>query len=257
MIVLAGLVWLPARAVLVIGLAILVGHNLLDPIPSQDWGVLAFLHHQTPIILGDELRGFVVYPLIPWIGLMAFGYGFGEVFTWNDRRRRAALFLTGAIMVATFAFLRFTELYGDANPWADQGGAVKTAMDFLSTTKYPPSLLYVLMTIGPALMILPLLERLKGPWAEPWLSFGAVPFFFYVLHIYLAHGLSAIVTAYKGNPVWGVADIFQRPEFIHGPDYSLGGTWIVWIAVVAILYLPCRWFAKLKRERPGGILSYL
>ena len=257
MIVLSGLVWLPARAVLLVGAAILAGHHLLDPVTADQWGVFAFLHEQTPIIIGGEFSGFIIYPLIPWIGLMAFGYGFGEVFTWGDQRRRSALFLAGAAMVLTFAFLRFTELYGDANRWGDQGAFVKTAMDFLSTTKYPPSLLFVLMTIGPALMLLPALERFKGAFAEPWLSFGAVPFFFYVLHIYLAHGLSAIVSAYKGHPVWGVADIFRRPEYIHGPDYSLSGTWIMWVAVVAILYLPCRWFAKLKREKPGGWLSYL
>lgn len=257
MIVLSALVWLPRRTVLAIGAAILLTHNLLDPVTSSQWGAFQFLHKQTPILMGGELAGFVIYPLIPWIGLMAFGYGFGEVFTWAEKRRRSALFLAGAAMVLTFAFLRFTELYGEANRWADQGTFVQTAMDFLSTTKYPPSLQFVLMTIGPALMLLPALERLKGPLAEPWLSFGAAPFFFYVLHIYLAHGLSAAVGAFKGHPVWGVADIFRRPEYIQGPDYSLGGTWIMWIAIVALLYLPCRWFAKLKRERPGGVLSYL
>ena len=108
-------------------------------------------------------------------------------------------------------------------------------MRFLSTTKYPPSLDYVLMTIGPALIVLPFLERLKGRWAEPWLTFGAVPFFFYILHIYLAHAVSAVISLATGYPIWGVATTFTDPQSISGFGVSLAWTYVIWIAVVVAL----------------------
>lgn len=261
MIALAALVWLPWQGVLAVGVAIVAGHNLLDPVRAKDLGQLAslwsFLHEPGPILTGGALRGFLAYPVLPWMGLMAVGYGAGRLFTQAPDHRRRMLLLAGAALILAFFVLRAAGIYGDADAWAVHSTPAKTAMDFLSTTKYPPSLLYVCMTIGPALIGLALLERVKGRWAEPWLTFGAVPFFFYILHIYLAHALSSALALATGYPAWGVADLFRNPQVLQGFGVSLGATYLVWLTVVAALYLPCRWFAEQKRRHSGGWMSYL
>ncbi len=254
MIALSALVWLPWRAVLAIAVLIVAGHNLLDPLSAEDLGPLwGVLHEQSPILVGDNLVGFFLYPVLPWIGVMALGFGLGPIFTLPGPYRRRVLLLIGAILVALFVILRVTGVYGDPFPWNREGGI----MTFLSTAKYPPSLQFVCMTLGPALILLPFLEQLRGRWAQPWITFGAVPFFFYVTHIYLAHALNAGVRVAMMEPIFGIADQFQRPERVSAFGYSLAGAYLVWLFVLTALYIPCRWFARLKREKPGGLLSYL
>lgn len=261
MVALAALVWLPWRAVLALGVAVVAGHNLLDPVQASSFGALAplwsVLHEPTPIVVDGKVYGFIAYPVLPWLGVMALGFGLGPVFRQDDARRRAILAAAGLAMIALFVALRLAHGYGDPAAWTTQATPGRTLMDFLSTSKYPPSLQFVCMTIGPALLVLPLLERLKGGWAEPWATFGAVPFFFYILHIYIVHALSTALSLAQGYPVWGVADFFRDPSVFQGFGYGLAGVYAVWIAVVAALYLPCRWFANVKRRYPGGLMSYL
>jgi uncharacterized membrane protein len=261
MVALAALVWLPTPVVLAIGLAIVAGHNLLDPLQPAQFGALAplwsALHESGPILVDGQLVGFFAYPLIAWVGVMALGYGLGPVFRLDPPVRRRTLYALGAGAVATFVLLRLLDGYGDANNWEVQATFAQTAMDVLSTTKYPPSLQFLCMTLGPALLSLPLLEHLRGRAAEPWMTFGAVPFFFYVLHIYLAHGLSAALSLAQGYPVWGVGDLFRGAQGLQGFGVSLPTTYGVWLLVLALLYPPCRWFAALKRGRRDWWLSYL
>lgn len=261
MVVLAAIVWLPTPAVLAIGLAIVAGHNLLDPLQPDQFGMLApvwsALHEGGPILIDGRLAGFFAYPLLAWIGVMALGYGVGPVFRLEPAARRRALSALGAGAVALFVLLRVLDGYGDPNTWGVQATFARTAMDFLSTTKYPPSLQFLCMTLGPALLLLPLLERLRGGAAEPWITFGAVPFFFYVLHLFLAHGLSAVLSLAQGYPVWGVGDLFRGAEGLQGFGMSLLATYGAWLFVLALLYPPCRWFAGLKRRRRDWWLSYL
>jgi uncharacterized membrane protein len=262
MIALAALIWLPASVVLGIGLAVIGFHNLLlDPIQPERFGAWAplwsALHQGGPIIDGGELRGFFAYPILPWAGIICVGYGLGPVFRLEPARRRRTLALLGAGVTALFVILRLIDFYGDSNGWEQQADLGRTVMDWLSTTKNPPSLQYATMTLGPTLLFLALLERVKGRLAEPWLTFGSVPFFVYILHIYLAHGLSAAIGLSQGYAVWGVDDLFRRPETLVGWGYSLPIAYAFWLLVLAILYPPARWFARLKRRRTDWWLSYL
>jgi uncharacterized membrane protein len=261
MVALAGLVWLPWRGVLAVGALILVGHNLLDPLAPAQFGALAplwtALHEAGPILDGGELRGFFAYPLLPWIGIIALGYGLGPVFLLEAGRRRRTLLLLGSALVMAFPALRALDGYGDPDHWAAQATFGRTVMDFLDTTKYPPSLLFACMTIGPALLVLPVVERLKGRAAEPWATFGAVPFFVYVLHVYLAHGLAAALARSQGYGDVGVDDFFRGSEALAGWGVPLAVVYLIWLGVLALLYPACRWFAALKRRRRDWWLSYL
>ena len=261
MVVLAAMVWLPTPAILAIGLVIVAGHNLLDPLQPAQFGPLAplwsALHESGPILVEGRLVGFFAYPLIAWIGVMALGYGLGPVFRLDTPARRRTLYALGAGAVAMFVLLRLLDGYGDANSWEVQATFAQTAMDFLATTKYPPSLQFLCMTLGPALLLLPLLERLRGRAAEPWITFGAVPFFFYVLHVYLAHGLSVGLSLAQGYPVWGVGDLFRGAQGLQGFGVPLLATYGVWLLVLALLYPLCRWLAAFKGRRRDWWLSYV
>ena len=195
MIVLAGLLWLPPRGVLLVGALILLGHNLLDHVQASEfgsWGPLWNILHE-PGALPFGLRGEVSYPVLPWIGIMALGYGLGYVFLEPAAQRQRQLKLLGLASVALFLLLRGTNLYGDPRPWYAQGDAVMTALSVLNVTKYPPSLLYALVTLGSALLLLSAIERLGGFAGEMLATFGRVPLFIYLLHLYAAHAVAVVL----------------------------------------------------------------
>ena len=166
MVALAGLVWLPRVAVLVVGIAIVAGHNLLDPLTPDQFGAFAvawkFLHEGGRLFVGDTPIGFVSYPVLPWIGVIALGYGLGAVFLEPAQKRDRTLLLLGAAMIALFILLRGFNLYGDPGPWTAREDVVRSAMAFLNVAKYPPSLMYVLATLGLGFLLIPLLARLRG-----------------------------------------------------------------------------------------------
>lgn len=259
MVAMAALVWLPVRAVLAVGVAIIVGHNLLDPIPAEALGAGAplwnFLHEAAFTKVG-ALPVLFGYPVLPWIGVMAFGYGVGRVFTLPEAQRRRTLLVLGLSMTAAFLALRGVQVYGDPRPWAVQDALWKTIGDFVNVQKYPPSLDYVLMTLGPVLALIPALERLKGPVAAFFLPFGRAPLFVYVLHIYLAHGAAWLISVLMGYPPTALIN----PFFTGIPDgwgFSLLATYGVWALMLAILYPLARWFADVKRRRRDWWLGYL
>ena len=261
MIVMAALVWLPVNVLLALGVIILFGHNLLDPVTPTSLGAFGpewmALHVQGV----QPIAGMPVlfaYPVLPWLGIMLFGYGFGRVFQMPEARRRRTLTTVGLAMIAGFVILRALQIYGDPGPWQVQDAVWKTVGDFVDVRKYPPSLLYVLMTLGPVLVLLPWLERVRGPVAAFLLPFGRAPLFAYVLHIYLAHGLLMLIGTALNWPLSAFINPFFDPQpEMKGWGLSLLATYGVWALVVAILYLPTRWFAGLKARRRDWWLGYL
>jgi uncharacterized membrane protein len=259
MIVLAGLVWLPPRAALLLGALILLGHNLLDHVHASEFGRWAPLWNilHEPGALPFGLRGDVAYPVLPWIGIMAVGYGLGHVFLEPAAQRERQLKLVGLTSIALFLLLRGTNLYGDPSPWSAQGHGVMTALSVLNVTKYPPSLLYALVTLGSALLLLSAIERLGGFAGEMLATFGRVPLFIYVLHLYAAHAVAVVLWLGEGfefRQLLGFGVQAAPPE---GLGLSLAGTYAVWILIMAALYPACQWFASVKRRRRDWWLSYL
>jgi hypothetical protein len=186
---------------------------------------------------------------------MALGYCAGPVFRGSDPGRPRRLILTGLAVTAAFVLVRLTGVYGDPDGWQAQDSLLRTVIDFLNTTKYPPSLLYLLMTLGPAAILLGLFEAWRGRVADALVLIGRVPFFFYVAHLYVIHALGIAVGLWQGFPVEKIAVIFfWLPE---GFGVSLGFVYLFWAAVVLALYPACRWFAGVKARRRDWWLSYL
>jgi uncharacterized membrane protein len=260
MVALALFVHLPRPAIGFIGLAMIGGHNAFDGIKAEQLGAAAPLWHllHQPGLFGiaPGVKFFVLYPLIPWIGVMAAGYALGPVFTQERAARVQQLFMLGAAVTLGFFILRATNLYGDPAPWAIQDSLLATVLSFINCEKYPPSLLYLSMTLGPALMLVAALERVRGPVADWIATFGRVPFFYYVVHIFLLHALAiAFAWATIGDIGWLFGSMAGRKPAAYG--LSLAGIYAVWLAVVVALYPLCRWFAGLKRRRAEWWWSYL
>ncbi|MGD0163127.1 MAG: heparan-alpha-glucosaminide N-acetyltransferase domain-containing protein [Candidatus Sulfotelmatobacter sp.] len=259
MIVLSALVYLPAAVVATFGAVMIASHNLLDSVQSSNplWSIL----HSPNFIVNNPGRiVFVTYALIPWVGVTAAGYGLGQIYRWPSERRKAFLLPLGIGLVVAFFILRGVNIYGDPSRWNTQRSAAFTVLSFLNTTKYPPSLLYLLMTLGPAMLFLWAVDAGTPGWLRPALTIGKVPMFYYLLHIPLIH-LIAVGVCYAryGQAHW----MFESPglgEFPITPPpgwgYSLPIVYLVWAGVVLTLYPLCLWFAGLKQRRSDAWLSY-
>jgi uncharacterized membrane protein len=273
MIALAGLIYLPVPAILAFGLAIVAGHNLIDPhvqairetLEGNQWAwVLQILYFGGSIdIHGSQFV--VLYSIIPWVGLMAVGYGFGVVMRSSAESRARYCYALGTIAIALFLVLRGFDIYGDPRPWnipaSGQEHVAPALFRFLNTTKYPASLLFLLMTIGPTLIAIPLLEHARGPTARVLAVFGRVPFFFYVLHIPLIHLVALGVSIIRSGSIspWLFANhpvMVPRPP-PDGYTWSLPLLYLVWVLVTVALYFPCRWYADLKARSNSSWLRYL
>jgi uncharacterized membrane protein len=262
MVVLAGAQFLGARACLMIGAAIVVGHNALDPIwpvshTSELGHPLWVAAHAQMAVDAGPYRIALAYPLLPWIGVMLCGFGIARVFREAPERRDALLLRGGIALTLAFVVLRALSVYGDPHPWQGPTGQIaSTLMSFLNTEKYPPSLLYLLMTLGPAAILCSFAEHFHGPLKRVLVMFGTVPFAFYVAHLYLIHLLSIGL---------GVAQGFDVHEFLTmgrfypkaGYGLPLAGVYVVWAIVVVLLYPLCRWVASVKARRKDWWLSYL
>ncbi len=261
MIALAGLIHLPRWAIAGVALALIAGHNLLDGIDAARFGAAAWLWHllHQPALLaaGPGMSVFALYAVIPWVGVMAAGYALGPVMLLAPEQRRAWLIGLGTATTLGFVLLRASNLYGDPAPWVPLEGTLASALAFIDAEKYPPSLLYLAMTLGPALLALAVFERARGRAAQVLVVFGRVPLFYYVLHILLLHTLAVAFSAVTfGDTGWlfGGLPIIARPE---GYGLGLPGVYLAWLLVVALLYLPCAWFAGVKRRHSAAWLSYL
>ncbi len=273
MIVLAGLIHLPLRVVAWIGIAMIVGHNLLDDLRVTGWrgpgtpvpgfgGSLWIILHQGGLIFpfgADGPPTIVLYPLIPWIGVMAVGYAFGTVYRLEPEARRRWLLRNGIALTIGFIVLRAINFYGDPDPWSVQPSGVMTVLSFLDTTKYPPSLLFLLMTLGPALIFLGLFDRVRASGlAQPMITFGRVPMFFYLLQWPVAKGGAVLGSMVAGKPY---AHLFGSPLGSAPPaadaGFNLGVVYLFWIGGTLLLYPLCRWYAGLKATGRYPWLSYL
>ena len=261
MIALSAIIHLPIKFILALGLVIVFGHNLLDNIHYDNffWAVL----HETKIFRLNEnhiLR--VAYPVLAWIGIMSLGYCLGSLYTKQVSYaiRKKWLLILGSSAIFLFIILRWTNAYGDPSPWAQQASWEFTLLSFLNTSKYPPSLLFTLMTLGPAMIFLAFTENASNRITKPIIHIGRVPMFYYLLHIYLIH-LLAMVAAELSGYDWRDM-IFERRAWtdlqLKGYGFPLYVTYIVWIGVVLILYPLCNWYDRYKtRHKEKWWLSYL
>lgn len=272
MILMALLVRLPAIAVGIFGVLVIAGHNLtnlfgssIGPLLQQSsikwlWQVLYFggpvqLGHDGPMLA-------VLYVLVPWIGVMAAGYGFGMIMELPAERRTRICIQLGLASVAAFLVLRGFNLYGEPRHWTavNPNNPMPALLRFLNTTKYPASLQFLLMTLGPMFLLLPALENVRGRLADALAMFGRVPFFFYLLHIPLIHALALLVSMLRTGAVdpWLFTNHpMMNPEPPDGYTWSLPLLYLVWGVVIVLLYFACRWFAGVKARRKDAWLSFI
>ena len=275
MIILSVLIYLPKSVIAAIGLVMIALHNLLDsirvagwngpgtptPAPSEKLWILLHQAFYAFPVLGDNTPVIaVIYPLVPWVGVMAVGFAFGALYQLDAQRRRRLLLIIGGVATALFIAIRAINIYGDPSRWSQQKNLVFTVLSFLNTTKYPPSLLFLLMTLGPSILALALFEAKEsgGAIRNFFVTFGCVPLFFYLLQWYTAHSISILLHLAFGKPaswLWrSPVDFGQSPA---GIGFNLVVVYLVWMAGVLLLYPLCRWFAGVKQRRRDWWLSYL
>jgi uncharacterized membrane protein len=265
MIALAVLVHLPYRVLLAVAVASIALHNLFDGVTAAQFGPFGWawqILHAQGLLLAGPPTVIVAYPLVPWIGVMAAGYCCGRVYRLPPARRRAVLSGLGLALTAAFLVIRAVNGYGDPRPWTAQSGPVFALLSFLNTTKYPPSLAFLLMTLGPALVLLALIDHLRVGERNPLLVFGRVPLFYFVLHIPLIHAIAIALTwlRYGGAPfLFTPPPTLGTPRDVFPPDYGwdLWAVYGVWAVVVLALYPVCLWFMRLRARRRDWWLSYL
>lgn len=261
MITLALLIHLPKNAILTLSLILIFGHNLFDTVNITNlfWGIL---HRQTFYPLNDHTTLLVGYPLVPWIAIMSLGYYFGSFYdgSYTAQDRKKTFTIIGIAALLLFIGLRATNLYGDPKPFIQFDSIPKNIISFLNPTKYPPSLLYVLMTLGGAILFLGNAEKLRGRLVSFFSTFGRVPFFYYILHLYLIHFLALFFAELSGAG-WQKLILSTWINFepnIKGYGFSLLVVYLVWIAVILMLYPLCKRFDKYKmNHKEKWWLSYL
>jgi uncharacterized membrane protein len=263
MIALSGMVFLPRKVILAIGILLVAGHNLLDKVHVTGNGGRAFLWsllHDPGLFSFGGKHFFVLYPILPWIGIIALGYSLGSLYAGNtgvNERRKILLGLgTGAILL--FILIRAINLYGDPVPWSKQPMATFSFLSFLNVTKYPPSLLYALMTLGPTLLFLAFSESATGRLSKIFMVFGRTAMFYYILHIFLIHILATLATPLCGHTysdmIW---EGFYNVK-LTGYGFSLGIVYSVWLLVILILYPLCARYDQYKKiHKEKWWLSYL
>jgi uncharacterized membrane protein len=260
MIALAGMIHLPRAAIAALALAMIAGHNLLDGIkaeqlPGFTW-LWLLLHQPGFINLVPGVKVLALYPLVPWVGVMAAGYALGPILNFPEPQRRRWLLGAGGFLVGIFVVLRALNAYGDPAPWQPASTWSASLLSFINCEKYPPSLLYLAMTLGPGLIGLALFERARGRLAAWLITFGRVPFLYYIAHIYLIHIAVVAAAAFSGADVlWLFGNpLMGKPE---GYGFGLPLIYVVWLGILLALYPLCRWFAALKQRRNDWWLSYL
>jgi uncharacterized membrane protein len=263
MIALSLLVHLPRVFVAALAVGVIVGHNLLDAFDASHFGALGWLwntlHQPAELQPSADRTILALYPLIPWVGVMAAGYAIGPVMLREPARRRETLMVLGTVVVAVFVLVRATNGYGDPGRWsANADSVLGPALSFVNCEKYPPSMLFLAMTLGPALLALAAFNRAgDGPLARVLVTFGRAPLLFYVAHLYLLHLLAIGVSlAMTGEAAW----LFSATALMNKPagfGFGLGVVYALWLSVVTMLYPLSKWFAGIKQRRKEWWLSYL
>lgn len=267
MIALAALVHLPPRLVGALGLGVIVFHNTLDAVTPAQWGPLAWLWtilHQPGVVSAGGITAVAGYPVLPWACVMAAGFSAAEIYTWTPERRQRLLHLAGTAGIVGFVSLRLINGYGDPSPWLPQATPAMTMVSFLNATKYPPSLIFLLMTLGPAALLLAWLERATLGSRHPFVVFGRVPLAYYVVHFWLLHAVAALAAFLRyGTATWA---FFWHPlpsmggareMFPADLGYPLWLVYVAWLVLVSALYPACQWLAEVKARRRNWWLSHL
>lgn len=247
MLVLAALIYLPLPVIAAFGFILIFGHDLLDHftgsgLPTVERTIWDFLHISGIVNFGP-VNVMVFYPLVPWVGIMAIGYCFGSLYKMDAARRQKLLMIFGSAAIVLFIAIRAFNFYGDPANWTDQHIWYRNILSFIDVSKYPPSLDYVLVTLGPVMLLLAALEHVKNKLSDIFLIYGRVPLFYYILHLYLLRLLTVATF---------IIDNKQR-----GYSFNLGIVYIVWALAVFILYFPCHWFMRYKQTHRAWWLSYL
>jgi len=268
MVALSALVYLGRPALLVIAAILIAGHNLLDGIHATGNSLTtvgwAFLHQFTFFSYNNGFAFVIGYPILPWLGIISLGYCLGSLYapTVAPHRRKRTLRILGFGAIAAFILIRAINIYGDPVPWTTQRTPLYTFLSFLNVTKYPPSLDYILMTLGPGLLFLAVAEKPLNKLTAPIAVFGRVPFFYYILHIYIFHTLAVLAAMLQGHPASDMTNftnwVTSNPK-LRGYGFDLGVVYAVWIAVVLALYPLCKRFDAYKRANQAQKkwLSYL
>lgn len=261
MIVLAGLIYLPRPMLVAISVWTIVGHHLLDGLDAKQFGAWSWwwslVHAPGMLTSNSDVQILAIYPLIPWFGVMLAGFVLGPVFQQPERVRRRTLLQLGVLVTIGFVVLRATNFYGDPVPWTVQENWLATLLSFINCEKYPPSLMYLTMTLGPALIALSLFKTANNPLSRAIVTIGRVPFLFYVAHIFLVHAIAIALSAWMG---FGIGWLFEGMPAMAKPagfGVSLSAVYVTWIAAVLMLYPLCKWFAAVKQRRKDWWLSYL
>lgn len=267
MIILAGLIWLPRPILIALCVAIVLLHNLADGVRAQQfgsWSPAWLLLHQVGVFQFAGRVWITAYSLVPWFAVMALGFALGPIFAASSADRRRLLLRTGIVMTIAFLVVRGFNVYGDPSRWSWQPSATFTVLSFLNTTKYPPSLAFLLMTLGPALVVLSQFDRLSFSRTNPLIVFGRVPLFYFVLHFFAAH-LAIVLLSFARYGGAAGQFMFQPVPSMGGPakafppdfGYDLWMAYAVWAVIVVGLYPLCRWFAAVKERSQSRWLAYL
>lgn len=261
MIVLGFLVRVPIPVLTVLSIGMIVTHNLADGVSASRFGAAAWnILHQLGIFRVGGVAVAALYPLVPWIAVMAAGYCFGRVVKWDAPRRRRWMVRIGLGLTVAFLVLRGINVYGDPNRWSHVPGM--TVLSFLRCNKYPPSLDFLLMTLGPALLLMAWFDHLVFTKTNPLIVFGRVPLFYFLVHFFLIHGLTfpfALIRYGHAAFLLDPAPSMGGPANLYPPGYGypLWVVYAVWLAVVALMYPICLWYARLKARRGDWWLSYV
>ncbi|SHM79905.1 DUF1624 domain-containing protein [Mucilaginibacter sp. OK098] len=263
MIILGLLVRAPLVVIGVIGSIIFFGHNVLDymQLPQSGPGhvLLTVFFTATGTVLPINSNHLILdgYAIIPWTGVMLMGYVFGSFYQsgFDAKRRKKILLVAGVLLTLLFIFLRVVNIYGDPAPWSAQRNTAHTLLSFLNTSKYPPSLLFLGMTLGPALILLSLIERVQNKLSAICLVYGNVPFFYFVLHLYFLRAINIALIFASGLNLKTSSSpfVFQAPAF----GFPLWVVYLIWLFVLIVLYFPCKWYANYKRSHQQWWLAYL
>jgi uncharacterized membrane protein len=271
MVLLAALIWLPVPVIGAFGVAVIVLHNLMDFLSpatgealqgsSLSW-LWQIVYFGGPIQLGQNGPTLMVlYSIVPWVGVMAAGYAFGAVMTLEPARRNRICVMLGASAIVLFLLLRTIDVYGDPRHWhVTEPTQMPNLFRFIGTNKYPASLQFLLMTLGPTILLLPLADRARGKVGELFATFGRVPMFYYLLHIPTIHFAAVLVSLAREGKVdpWLFTNIpMMSPEPGDGYMWSLALLYAVFIVVIAVLYFPCRWYARRKATNPAPWMRYI
>lgn len=266
MIILSGLIFFRYCVLAALGIIITIAHNLMDTVsfsdPTQDLIANLFIITEFDrFTIGENIRFLTAYAILPWTGIMLLGYTAGKLYSskFTAEMRKKTLLIAGSTLILAFIILRTINSYGDPEPWEEQRSLTYTLLSFLNVTKYPPSLMYSCMTLGPALVLLASIENVRNRFTDILNIFGRVPFFYYILHIYIIHLLCIPLYFIQGFTLADLSSIKMSFGFRPVADFgfSIGVTYIVWIFVLVLCYFPSRWYNNYKSTHKQWWLSYI